>query len=383
MRILSLILIFLLCPVTADAAAWRRMAPLKLQCGNYCPVVETKGKLVAVDNSSGRGDMRVSRNRGGVTSGFSRLPTVSRSKLRSYRIKNTKGLTVDWLRTAALAERHGTIYALLHMGTGYPARGGYIPVAAISKDQGRSWKLRGAIKIDGKPRYIFSSSMAYTIVGGTHYMVQDAGAYGHGKLVMFRSSDGLNWKRHSGDIARITRDRAPAWPSMTYHGGRFHLVFTPNWRDSRVRHLSSRDGRRWQVESKSAARASKGCNLFVSRANLYCHSKPAGRLWSIASNGKASSGSNSRAPEKSSSVASGAACSDIKASVKRRQIALQWQAGRNCVLKIRGPRDKRYKVMNVRNISKKTLNVRTAGAYRIIMRDTAARRDYRKTVRVR
>ena len=281
MRFIVALLIALSVPIGADALSWRKMSPLDISCGNYCPVIEIGGRLVAADNNDGRGDMRVWRSGGGVNSGFSRLPDLTREKMRSYGIKNSYGRIVDWLRTPALARRGNTLFALLHLGTGYPTTGGYIPVSAISRNGGESWSLRRAIKVDGRARYIFSSSMAYAINGQGHFMVQDAAAYGYGRLVMFKSGDGLNWQRHSADIAKVTGDTSPAWPSLAYYRGRYHLVYTPAWSNSSIRHLSSRDGKHWRVEKKTAGYAYKGCNLFVSRKSLYCHSRAQDRMWEI------------------------------------------------------------------------------------------------------
>ena len=316
------------------------MSPLKVSCGNYCPVVERSGALIAADNGNGSGDMRVSRNSGGVTSSFSKIATLSQSKLRSWGVKNSKGLTVSWARTIGLAQHSGVIHALIHMGTGYPTKGGYIPVYSRSSDGGKSWSTGKAVKVGGSVKYIFSSSMAYQIVNGVHYMVQDAGAYGYGNLVMFRSSDGVNWSKHSGNIASLTGDSSPAWPSLAYYGGRFHLVYTPKWDNSTIRHVSSADGKSWRVEKSKAGFAFKGCNIFVSKANLYCHSRPSGRLWSISGVGGSSTGgsTDSGSTDSGSSgdkggLTSGVACGSATATTGSNSVTGNWNNG-TCEFKL-------------------------------------------------
>ena len=266
------------------AYEWQRAGSLtNLRCGNYCDITGHQGRLYAADSNNGTyatGDMWLSIS-GSLTSYFSGpLRTIRRSDLSGY--FDRWGQPATYVRTVGLASDGISLHALLHVGAAYGSPNGYyfVPAYATSNDGGISWRYDGPVSVEGESaRQIFSSSMAYLVQHGIHYMVQDAGAYGYGGLVAFRSNDGRNWQKIGGDITAVSTDR-PVFPDLAFHDGRYHLVYENGWQHDgdKIRHLSSADMINWRVEQEKISPSSwKGINIFSYDGELYGHIN--GQLW--------------------------------------------------------------------------------------------------------
>lgn len=238
----------------AVADVWKYVGALRNNtCGNYCGIVDHKGNVFTVSNSILAQEQEgqvLMQEASDITARFSRTQNVIR-KRDMGRWKDEQGQRMDFARTIGLASDGNRCYMLLHVGATYGSPKGYNyrPALAISQDC-RTWNYRGPVKIDGAAQAIFSSSSAYTIVKKRHYMIQDAGAYGYGKLVVFVSDDGMNYTRLSGDINQFPDD-SPVWTDMAECNGVIHATHEDRWMNDRIvnRHIASTDFINWTVKS--------------------------------------------------------------------------------------------------------------------------------------
>lgn len=183
----------------------------------------------------------------------SRLSTawspIPKSDLAQY--KDIWDQPMTYIRTIGLESYGGQCHALLHVGATYGLPNYYyVPAYATSSDC-INWTYHGPVNIEGTQALrIFSSSAAYFIEDGIHYMAQDAGSYGRGKLVIWRSEDGINYEQHSDDLNAVSSDR-PVFPDMEACNGLYHLLYENGYnRDGYViRHLTSTNTLDWDVET--------------------------------------------------------------------------------------------------------------------------------------
>lgn len=319
MKIFAIALAMILAAIPSNAfASWQSTSTqMSLNgCQNYTPI---DGRNYACNTGSG----------GLGAFHFNGSTALSVSQMRGQGVKNWEGENLSWVRTIGLS---GT-RALLHMNANGYGDGYAIPVYAELVSG--KWKLRGAIKVNGKIQRIYSSSMAYLYRGGKHYMVQDAGAYGYGKLVAFESSDGINYRKIGGDITSVIGDSGANWQDVEFHNGRFHLVYTPNgWQNTAIRHLSAASmSGPWRVENRTAGYGRKGANLTVIDGNLYAYSYNDGaKRWYRVSTG----GDTVTNPPTSS----GQICTGGKVAISGRNITVTWTGGGKCIVKLVGPTNK-------------------------------------------
>lgn len=341
-----ILLALMICALPFDVAAvsWSALSSgLKDRCGNYCDVVvTTDNRLMTADSSNGAiatGDVWLSRNNKGMSAFGTPFKAITRAQMRAAGFYDNTGDPMDYARTIGIARVGSTYHALLHVGATYGISTGYyyVPAYAKSTDNGKTWKYYGPVSVEGKvARRIFSSSMAYEIVDGTHYMLQTGRGYGYGGLVAFKSSDGRHWKKIGGNIAALVGDVKGSFADMAYFNGRFHVVYVgPDWQSPTVRHLSSADMINWRIEARTAIRAYKSCNLFVLSNNLYCHSS--GKLWRA----NFKSGENSKPEDEKPDTskeppASAEACGNPKITVSGRDAHARWEPG-YCRIKLVGP----------------------------------------------
>lgn len=270
-----------------DAAAeykWSQVGTLEgLRCGNYCDVTVHKGRLVTADSSNGSaasGDFWTSHS-ASLEGKFS-VPRIAIARGTMAGFMDIYGQPANYARTIGIASDGNRLHALLHVGATYGSPKGYyyMPAYAVSEDNGRTWFYHGPVSVEGQSaRRIFSSSKAYVVRNGVHYMVQGSRAYGFGALVAFKSTNGRDWHKIGDDISVFEGDR-PVFPDMVYHNGRFHLTYENGWRRGgyEIRHLSSSDMLNWRVESKIIApKHYKGVNIFTFQGELYGH--VFGRVW--------------------------------------------------------------------------------------------------------
>lgn len=179
--------------------------------------------------------------------------------------QDERGQPMTYARTNAVAFDGAGCHALLHVGAPYgsPAGYEYRPAYAASPDC-LTWQYYGPVTVDGVPGpRTFSSSMAYVIVDGTHYMLQDEVTYGPGGLAAFRSFDGFNYETYGESIVHFLED-APVFPDMAHCQGAFHITYENGWNRGgvAVRHLKSEDALAWELVEEAIRPSSyKGMNI--------------------------------------------------------------------------------------------------------------------------
>ena len=200
---------------------------------------------------------------------------IPRSELAKYKDEN--GTPMTYSRTNAFAY-DGKCHALMHVGApyGHPSGYNFRPAYAKSNDC-KTWKYYGPVSVDGvQAPKTFSSSMAYVVRNGVHWMIQGA-KLGESGVIVYRSTNGRDYQRYGGDFKRHSGDR-PVWPDLAYCGGKWHAVYNSKWPNSNIRHLQSYDLLNWALlDDRIPPSNYKGMNIGCYNGTLY--GVASGKVW--------------------------------------------------------------------------------------------------------
>ena len=173
------------------------------------------------------------------------------------------------IRTSAVAQgRSGRIYAILHVGHGYPSQTGYVPAFATSSN-GTSWNYGGKLKIDGEVVYAYASGANLIVQeqfgpvpdhetpsNNRFLLWNDAYAIDNKpkRLVLIYSADGEQWffyRNALGEVADVfpsslSNDK-PVFPAACRTPFGYHLIAGDRYPCTSHRHLFSKDAVNWQI----------------------------------------------------------------------------------------------------------------------------------------
>ena len=199
------------------------------------------------------------------------------------------------IRTTAVAQgKSGRIYAILHVGHGYPSQTGYVPAFATSAT-GTRWDYRGKLKIDEEIPYAYAS--------GANLIVQEQfgaipnhatpsknrflfwnDAYainGNPKrLVLIYSADGIQWFFYRDALGEVVdvfptslSDDKPVFPAACRTPFGYHLIVGNRYPITAHRHLFSKDAVNWHILEHHCPTFTlhKGTNLAFEQTGGWIH----------------------------------------------------------------------------------------------------------------